>query len=328
MDFIQSFIDKLTTVNNESFEPMAIDLFRYQYANNTIYQQYCQLLAKDPQNVKKVTEIPFLPISFFKYHKIKTGDWNESQVFLSSGTTGMERSSHFVKDIGLYHQSAKTAFEALYGTLSQYSLYALLPSYQQQGNSSLISMVNYFLQFTRTGSGYYLENDKHLIEKMSRDQGKKILIGVTYALMGLAEKGIQLPDATIVMETGGMKGRGMELTREALHELFMGKLGNVSVHAEYGMTELFSQAYLHDQKGFRFPSWAQVFVRDMYDPFSYLSQEKTGGINIIDLANVHTCAFIETQDVGIKHSNENYFSVLGRFDNSDIRGCNLLVLNQ
>lgn len=321
----EGFMRSLQLLKPSGFERLALEVFRYQYDNNTLYHHYCQLLNRDTSNVKKVRDIPFLPIQFFKSHEVKTGEWDEKKIFLSSGTTGMTRSKHLVCDEAIYNWASKAWFEKQYGDLADFTIAALLPNYQQQGNSSLIHMVDFFMKFTKPDSAYCLEKPKQLEKLLNHASGRKLLMGVSYALVKMADCGIKLPEDTVVLETGGMKGRHKEWIREELHQYLKLNFGVRSVQSEYGMTELFSQAYTNKNGQFAFPSWARVFTRDIYDPFQFLPLGKTGGINVVDLANVHTCSFIETQDLGILHSNKT-FSVLGRFDNSELRGCNLLTV--
>ncbi|MCF8319410.1 MAG: acyl transferase [Sphingobacteriaceae bacterium] len=318
--------DIFTIKNLHGFEEKALEVFQYQAVHNPIYKSFIEHLGIAPQRVVKVAEIPFLPISFFKQHAVTTSDKTE-QVFSSSGTTGMQTSKHYVHNVSLYEESYRSAFKLFYGDISQYTLLALLPSYAEREGSSLIYMVDDLLQQAQAGSGYYLHNHQELFETLEnlKKLGKPtILLGVTYALLDFVE---QFPinfSELIVMETGGMKGKRKELIREELHELLCRGFGVANIHSEYGMTELLSQAYSKRGGIFTCPPWMQVYIRDTNDPFQLIEAGKTGGINIIDLANVHSCAFIATQDLG-KLTRPNQFEVLGRFDASDIRGCNLLV---
>jgi phenylacetate-coenzyme A ligase PaaK-like adenylate-forming protein len=318
--------DIFTIKNLHGFEQKALEVFYYQAAHNPIYKSFIAHLGIAPSDVVRVAEIPFLPISFFKQHAVKTSDKAE-KVFSSSGTTGMQTSKHYVHDVGLYEESYRTAFKLFYGDISQYTLLALLPSYSEREGSSLIYMVDDLIQQAQKGSDYYLHNQKELFETLEtlKKLGKPtILLGVTYALLDFVEQfTIHFPEL-IVMETGGMKGKRKELIREELHELLCQGFGVTNIHSEYGMTELLSQAYSKGKGLFTCPPWMQVCIRDINDPLQVIGDGKTGGINIIDLANVHSFSFIATQDLG-KLSGPNQFEVLGRFDASDIRGCNLLV---
>ncbi len=318
--------DIFTIKNLHGFEQKALEVFQFQAVHNPIYKSFIEHLGIAPQRVVRVEEIPFLPISFFKQHAVKTSDKTE-QVFSSSGTTGMQTSKHYVHNVGLYEESYRSAFKLFYGDISQYTLLALLPSYAEREGSSLIYMVDDLLQQAQAGSGYYLHNHQELFETLEnlKKLGKPtILLGVTYALLDFVEQfPINFPEL-IVMETGGMKGKRKELIREELHQALCTGFGVNNIHSEYGMTELLSQAYSKGKGLFTCPPWMQVYIRDTNDPFQLIEAGKTGGINIIDLANVHSCAFIATQDLG-KLTGPNQFEVLGRFDASDIRGCNLLV---
>lgn len=318
--------DIFTIKNLHGFEQKALEVFQYQAAHNFIYKSFIAHLGISPSDVVRVSEIPFLPIAFFKQQAVKTSDKVE-QVFSSSGTTGMQTSKHLVHNVAIYEESYRTAFNLFYGDISQYTLLALLPSYSERDGSSLVYMVDDLLQQAQAGSGYYLHNHKELFETLEnlKKLGKPtILLGVTYALLDFVEQfPIQFPEL-IVMETGGMKGKRKELIREELHELLCQGFGVANIHSEYGMTELLSQAYSKGKGLFTCPPWMQVCIRDTNDPLQLIDAGKTGGINIIDLANVHSCSFIATQDLG-KLIGPNQFEVLGRFDVSDIRGCNLLV---
>ena len=316
--------------NTSGFLHTTLKVFNFQYQNNKIYRRYCNYLKKNPGNVKQLTDIPFLPIEFFKLHEIKAFSAPPEEVFLSSGTTGMQQSKHYVYSLKLYEQSFLTAFELFYGKVQQYTVLALLPAYLERKGSSLIYMVNKLIEKSASAhSGFYLYNHNQLFEKLQQleQQNKKVLlIGVSFALLDFAEKyagKIKLKN-TIVMETGGMKGRRKEILRTELHQILQTALGLDAIHSEYGMTELLSQAYSQGGELFRCPPWMKILIRDTYDPFACMPEGKSGGINVIDLANVYSCSFIETMDLGKLHTG-GAFEVLGRFDNSDIRGCNLMV---
>ncbi len=325
--------DIFTISSQKQFEKIALKVFRFQYGKNFVYKEFCDFLKTDVQKVKSLEQIPFLPIQFFKSHKVVSNDPEVSalvkETFTSSGTTGMETSKHFVTDISLYEESYRKGFSQFYGNSEDYVVLALLPSYLEREGSSLIYMVKDLIQMTNNPeSGFYLHNHDELIEKLTRlDKAGQnvILIGVTYALLDLIEKHpLQLKN-TIIMETGGMKGKRKEMIREELHEQLRQGFGVTAIHSEYGMTELLSQAYSLGNGVFECPSWMQILVRDTEDAMTYVPLGKSGGINVIDLANINSCAFIATQDLGKKNPN-NSFEVLGRFDNSDIRGCNLMVI--
>lgn len=321
--------EKIFQITSEQeFNDLAIEIFQFQYQNNELYQNYCDLLKTNPAEIKEIAQIPFLPISFFKSHEIKTTDFKEEIVFLSSGTTGANQSKHFVKDVQLYKESYAKAFQQFYGNIEDYCVLALLPSYLEREGSSLIYMVDDLIVKSKNqNSGFFSKNTSQLIENLqenNRNNQKTLLIGVSFALLDLAESHQIDLSNVIVMETGGMKGRRKELTRSELHKLYQKSFNTAEIHSEYGMTELLSQAYSKGNGVFETPPWMKILIRDINDPFSYLQPEKTGGINVIDLANIYSCSFIATQDLGKIHQDDT-FEVLGRFDNSDLRGCNLLI---
>jgi len=314
--------------NDEQFSQLALEIFKHQAANCTVYAEYILHLKINIDEVKDVTQIPFLPISFFKTHSVLSNKNPIQIAFSSSGTTGMIQSSHQVTNVKLYEQSYLQAFHQFYGAIEEYCFLALLPSYQQRAGSSLIYMVNDLIEKSKNPqSGYFLYNHDELFETLKDLKAKNqktVLIGVTYALLDFIEQyEINFPNL-IVMETGGMKGKRKEMVREELHEQLTKGFGIKAIHSEYGMTELLSQAYSLGAGIFNCPNWMQVLIRDTNDPLSLIPQGRTGGINVIDLANVNSCSFIATQDLG-KIYLDGSFEVLGRFDNADIRGCNLLV---
>lgn len=321
--------DLFSISNQKQFEKIALKTFRYQYENNLVYQEFCDLLHTNVQKVKTLQQIPFLPIQFFKSHTVVSNNEAPQAIFTSSGTTGMTTSQHFVTDVSLYEESYRRGFSQFYGNIENYVVLALLPSYLEREGSSLIYMVEDLIQLSnQPESGFYLNNHDELIEKLIEldSQGQNvILIGVTYALLDLIEKRKFQLQNTIIMETGGMKGKRKEMIREELHQQLCAGFGVSSIHSEYGMTELLSQAYSLGEGIFECPSWMQILIRDTEDALSYITNGKTGGINVIDLANRNSCSFIATQDLGKKYANGT-FEVLGRFDNSDIRGCNLMVV--
>ncbi|PIF01089.1 MAG: acyl transferase [Maribacter sp.] len=313
----------------EEFEHMALDVFRFQLKNNPVYKEFCHYLDKTESNVKELRQIPFLPIDFFKSKKVVAGKDQEQVVFSSSGTTGQVTSKHYVTELELYEQSFIRGFGHFHGDISQYCILALLPSYLERSGSSLIYMVNVLIEKSNhPDSGFYLNEIDSLIETLTRldARGQKtMLIGVSFALIDLVEEHTLQLGNTLVMETGGMKGRRKELVREELHDILRKGFGVPEIHSEYGMTELLSQAYSKGNGVFNTPPWMKVLIRDTEDPLSYLPYGKTGGINVIDLANINSCAFVATQDLG-KESKDRSFEILGRFDHSDIRGCNLMVM--
>ena len=315
--------------SKKEFEKITLKVFRHQYDANLVYQQFCNFLKKDKNNVKSVLDIPFLPIQFFKSHEVLSSQDVVQTTFTSSGTTGMQTSKHLVTDVSWYEESYRLAFSEFYGNIEDYCVLALLPSYLEREGSSLIHMVDDLITLSNhEDSGFYLNNYDELISKVIEldTSGQNVLlIGVTYALLDLIEmQNFQLKN-TIIMETGGMKGKRKEMIREELHSLLCNGFGVSKIHSEYGMTELLSQAYSLGDGVFECPPWMQILIRDTEDALTYVAEGKTGGINVIDLANINSCSFIATQDLGKKQPNHS-FEVLGRFDNSDIRGCNLMVL--
>ena len=308
---------------------MALKVFRYQYENNLVYQQFCDFLKVEKHSVKSLAHIPFLPIQFFKSHEVVSNHDVIQETFTSSGTTGMITSRHLVTDVSLYEQSYRLAFSEFYGNIEDYVVLALLPSYLERSGSSLIYMVQDLIALSNNeNSGFYLHNYDALIAKLTAldHAGQNVLlIGVTYALLDLVEQHNFHLKNTIIMETGGMKGKRKEMIREELHAVLCEGFGVSSIHSEYGMTELLSQAYSLGNGVFECPSWMQVLIRDTEDALAYVADGKTGGVNVIDLANLNSCSFIATQDLGKKQPN-NSFEILGRFDHSDIRGCNLMVI--
>ena len=323
------YIDKIFRIPDiQTFNELAIEIFHYQYLNNSIYRTFVDLLKILPGKIKSVNKIPFLPVEFFKTNEIITGNDGIQQVFLSSGTSGTEQSRHCITDISVYENSFRKGFRYFYGDPEQYCFLALLPSYLERQSSSLVYMVEDLIkQSTHKDSGFYLHNTEDLIEKLLEldKAGQKVmLLGVSYALLDLVEKHQLKLKNTIVMETGGMKGRRKEMIREELHAILCKGLGVDAIHSEYGMTELLSQAYSKGNGVFQCPTWMKILIRDTNDPFSFIGNNKTGGINIIDLANINSCCFIATQDLG-KTTQDGFFEVLGRFDNSDLRGCNLMI---
>ncbi|MEZ7515532.1 LuxE/PaaK family acyltransferase [Flavobacterium frigidarium] len=321
--------DIFTISSQKQFEKIALKVFRHQYENNKVYNNFCKLLNTDVGRVKSIQQIPFLPIQFFKSHEVVSNNDSVQATFSSSGTTGMITSKHLVTNVSIYEESYRKGFADFYGNIEDYVVLALLPSYLERDGSSLIYMVEDLIKLSnRPESGFYLHNHDELIKNLIAldNAGQNvILIGVTYALLDLIEKQKFQLKNTIIMETGGMKGKRKEMIREELHEQLCAGFGVTAIHSEYGMTELLSQAYSLGEGIFECPSWIQILLRDTEDALSYVGSGKTGGINVIDLANINSCSFIATQDLGKKYAN-NSFEVLGRFDNSDIRGCNLMVL--
>lgn len=315
-------------LSTTQFEGLALEAFRFQFQKVKIYRDYCNLLGKTPENVDQLNQIPFLPISFFKSKPIIADDYTAEVHFTSSGTTRAITSNHWVADVSLYEKSFRSAFERFYGPVTNYCILALLPSYLERKGSSLVHMADTLIRESKhPKSGFYLYNyedlQKVLFELSSQNQ-KTLLLGVTHALLDMAEQFPVPLSNSIVMETGGMKGRRKEMIREELHQQLKNSFNVSAIHSEYGMTELLSQAYSKGEGIFETPPWMKIVIRDTYDPFLYLPNGRSGGINIIDLTNIYSCCFIETQDLG-KLFSDNQFTILGRFDQSDIRGCNLMV---
>ena len=327
--FLITTSDIFTISTQKQFEKIALKVFRFQYENNLVYREFCDFLKTDPHKIKTLQQIPFLPIQFFKSHKVVCSHDKIQETFTSSGTTGMITSKHLVTNVSLYEESYRQGFSQFYGNINDYVFLALLPSYLEREGSSLIYMVKDLIARSKhDASGFYLHNHDELISKLiklDRAGQNVILIGVTFALLDLIEKQQFQLKHTIIMETGGMKGRRKEMIREELHEQLCKGFGVSAIHSEYGMTELLSQAYSLGEGIFECPSWIHILVRDTEDALTYVPNGKTGGINVIDLANINSCSFIATQDLGKKYPNSS-FEVLGRFDNSDIRGCNLMVI--
>lgn len=318
--------------SEEAFRQVALNVFRYQYQHNELYRQYTDLTVSAPAEVNDIRSIPFLPISFFKTRNVQTTDFQPRLLFESSGTTGSQVSRHYIKEPDLYKSSFVKGFERFYGSIKDYCFLALLPSYLERGSSSLVYMVKELMDISgHPLNGFYLYDFEELAKKLSdleKDHQKTLLIGVTYALLDFAAQ-YSLPlKHTILMETGGMKGRKKEMVRSEVHETLKAAFGLKSIHSEYGMTELLSQAYAKEAGRFFTPPWMKALLRDEDDPKSVSgtsATKKTGAINIIDLANLYSCSFIATEDLGTLHP-DGSFEVLGRMDNSDVRGCSLLVL--
>lgn len=321
-------INNIFSVNESSFDDLCNIVFHFQYQYNPIYHKWVDLIDSFPTKRKIPQKIPALPISFFKEQRVTSGNWEEQKIFKSSGTTGIINSRHYIADLNIYEQSFILGFERQYGSIQNWCVLALLPSYLERENSSLVYMANKMIDISNhSDSGFYLYNYAELASKLTELELKgqpTLLLGVTFALLDFSAQ-FPLPlKHTVVMETGGMKGRGRELTRPELHKILIGRLGLETIHSEYGMTELLSQAYSKGLGRYYCPPWMKVFVRKEDDPFELLS-EGTGLIQIIDLANFYSCSFIATQDIG-KLYPDGSFEVLGRMDHADIRGCSLLVI--
>ncbi|TVP51871.1 MAG: acyl transferase [Mongoliibacter sp.] len=328
--YFKSFQQDIPTIDGNIFENKALKLFRFQAEHNKIYKSYIEARRINVENVSSLDQIPFLPIRFFKDHKIVCGEESDFlEFYSSSGTTGTITSRHYFWSEEFYLQHALRLFEKEYGNIRDYHVLALLPAYLERKGSSLVSMAQYFIDQSRSEhSGFYLYNHKDLVKnlkELSGKSGKILLLGVTFALLDLAESNLDIPEIPqlVIMETGGMKGRRKEMIREEVHQVLKNKFHQEKIHSEYGMTELMSQAYSKGDGKYILPNTMHVMLRDVNDPFAY-SKRKQGGINVIDLANFHSCAFIETQDLG-KFDENGFLEILGRIDNSEIRGCNLMV---
>ena len=321
--------EKIFDIKNHSeFKKQCLDIYNFQYENNMVYQNYCNMICEDPTDVNEINKIPFLPISFFKTKKILSTD-NFEKVFYSSGTTTNSRSKHFISSLKLYQKSFINNFKLNYSDITQYTILALLPNYYDNKDSSLIYMIEKLIKLSKSKeSGFFLDDyinlSKKLIELDTKKERKTILIGVPYALLDMIDFNQFQLSNTIIMETGGMKGRRKEMVRTELHEKLKRGFGVSKIHSEYGMTELLSQAYSKGDGIFKTPSWMKVIIRDINDAQNLDFNKKSGAINIIDLANYNSCSFIATDDVG-KYINNDEFELIGRVDNSDIRGCNLLI---
>ncbi|OEY73337.1 LuxE/PaaK family acyltransferase [Salegentibacter salarius] len=313
----------------KDFNEITLEVFSYQFQHNPVYREFCQLLDRNPRNVSRVEEIPFLPIEFFKKKKVISSENTPEIIFTSSGTTGSATSKHYVTDLNVYEESFLKAFEIFYGNPEEIVILALLPSYLERQGSSLIYMADSLIKRSKhPESGFYL-NDlealQHQLKELDKSGKKILLLGVSFALLDLVETyNFDLKNTTI-METGGMKGRRKEMIREELHQILTKGFGVDKIHSEYGMTELLSQSYSKGNGVFETPPWMKILIRDPEEALNYLPKRKTGGINVIDLANFNSCSFIATQDLARK-INDDFTEILGRFDNSDIRGCNLLIL--
>jgi phenylacetate-coenzyme A ligase PaaK-like adenylate-forming protein len=313
---------------DEQFNAAALSIFQYQAKNCAIYREFIEGLRIDPTQITSIKQIPFLPIEFFKSRDVVSTTDPVQVTFTSSGTTGMITSSHQVTDVSWYEDSFRKAFQLFYGDIKSYTVLALLPSYLEREGSSLIYMANDLIQQSNNpDSGFFLYNYEELANQLKKQQELNkptLLIGVTFALLDFVEQHSTNFPELIVMETGGMKGRRKEMIREELHDTLSKGFGVNAIHSEYGMTELLSQGYSKGNGIFNYPPWMRIITRDTNDPMSFLTNDRAGGVNVIDLANINSCSFIATQDLG-KVLADGSFEILGRFDNADIRGCNLLI---
>jgi phenylacetate-coenzyme A ligase PaaK-like adenylate-forming protein len=330
MSFEKSIKKRIKNGVGDDFDALALGLFRYQAKHNKVYKKYLKHVGCDPNQVHEIEQIRFLPIEFFKTQKIICDHVSATQaIYESSGTTGQDTSKHLVADKYYYLRNAQRIFESVYGKVQNFTVLALLPSYLERQNSSLVAMADYFIKLSNSSlSGFFLDDFDKLRQTLNyclENHQRTLLLGVTFGLLDFAEnKSLDLEDQVVVMETGGMKGRRKESTREDVHEVLCSKLGVSEIHSEYGMTELLSQAYSIAKGVFQPSDTLRVYTREISDPFNLDNSLKRGGINVIDLANVDSCAFIETKDLGRVYSNHT-FEVLGRLDNTDVRGCNLMV---
>ena len=326
---ISKFNDLLTrirSVDHATFDHLALEIYRYQAKYNPTFHEYHQLLKVRPEDCKCVEQIKFLPISFFKSRIVKTGTWNTSEIFRSSGTSGQISSQHHVHSLPWYHDLSLSIFQQRFGQLDDFEIFALLPGYLERKDASLVRMVHHFMQSTGNPGGFFLDDfpklEAALLNSLTKNK-KTVLFGVTHALLDFAAESKTNFRDLIVIETGGMKGKGQEITREALHQTLKQRLGAQSIHSEYGMTEMLSQAYTKDVGLFEEVLSLKILIADINDPFEIIDHHKSGRIQCIDLANIHTCAFISTDDIGRKQGDHS-FEVLGRIDGSELRGCNLL----
>ncbi len=325
---MKEFVNNIFSVTPQTFAQFALQVFNYQYQRNLVYRNWVNALGAQTSSVQSINDIPSMPVSFFKSHKVVTGEFEPQVIFESSGTTQTTNSRHWVKDVSLYKQSFIKGFEKFYGNLKDWCIIGLLPSYLERSGSSLVMMVDELIKLSvHAESGFYLyefEKLASVLQELENSKQKTLLIGVTFALLDFADQFAMTLKYTTVMETGGMKGRRKEMVREEVHNRLKDRLGVEKVHSEYGMTELLSQAYSCGDGIFKTVPWMKILLREEDDPLK-IKQEGRGLINIIDLANIYSCSFIATDDVGTIYQGGS-FEVLGRFDNSDIRGCSLMVL--
>jgi phenylacetate-coenzyme A ligase PaaK-like adenylate-forming protein len=327
-EHVNALRSRIFQVKQDTFDKLALEIFRFQFQYNEVYRSYAELLKRTPESVNSVKQIPFLPVSFYKSHRVLCGEKYDA-VFESSATTGQTPSKHYVADVKLYEESFLKCFNLFFGTPEKYCMLMLLPSYLERQHSSLVYMADVLIKQSKNPlSSFYLYDYEKLhntIQQLEEHNQPYLLLGVTFALLEFSEKfPLAISSNGIVIETGGMKGRGKEMVREELHTILKDRFKVQHVFSEYGMTELLSQAYMKDDGKFHCPPWMKVMTRDAYNPLSILNNEQQGGINVIDFANLHSCSFIETGDVGKVYA-DGAFEVSGRLDSSEIRGCNLMV---
>jgi len=328
MDILNGLQNKVINLDDEDFEQVALEIFQFQAHNNQVYREYITNLSVDPEKIDRLDQVPFLPITLFKSRRIVTGIWDPQMVFTSSGTVSGQTSRHYIHDLGYYEKVTFEIFKKFYSSPERYHIMALLPSYLERTGSSLVHMIRNLISKSRSPfSGFYLRDYKklseHIIAAKASSDRKIMVWGVSFALLDLAEKGPPDLSDAIIIETGGMKGQRPELIRDDLHVRLLEAFGVREIQSEFGMAELMSQAYTQTGR-FHTPSWMKVKIRDISDPFDSMPAGKAGGLNVIDLSNVHSCAFIETQDLA-EVDEQGTFKVLGRLDNAAVRGCNLLV---
>jgi len=318
-------INDVWDVSEDNFNAIALEIFQYQAKNNKVYAEYLQLIDKQPKKVEHFTQIPFLPISFFKTHQVVCGNYTPQKIFESSSTTGLNTSKHLVKDVNLYHTNCLKIIEQKLGYISEYQISGLLPSYLERDNSSLVSMVAYLMKHNNQESAFFMYNHSQLFDQLQNSSSKQLLFGVSFALLDFAENHNVSSQNLTIIETGGMKGRKKEMTKAEVYAELKRAFPNATIISEYGMTELLSQAYSDANALYTCPPWMKVLPRADNDPLSHEARGHTAALNIIDLANLHTCSFIATDDLG-KVYNNGKFEVSGRIDYSDIRGCSLMVM--
>ncbi len=318
-------INDVWNITEDKFNAIALQIFHYQAENNAIYAQYLQLIDKQPQTIEHFTKIPFLPISFFKTHEVVSGGFIPQKVFESSSTTGTNTSKHYVNDLELYHNTCSIIIEEKLGALKDYTIYGLLPNYLERSNSSLVSMVTHLMHRNEQKEAFYLYNHEELYTQLCKDKKPQLLFGVSFALLDFAEHYLLKNENLTIIETGGMKGRKKEMTKDEVYAELKAGFPKATILSEYGMTELMSQAYSDENARYSSPPWMKVLPRADNDPLSHEASGHTAALNIIDLANLHTCSFIATDDLGKVH-NDGSFEVTGRLDYSDLRGCSLMVV--
>ncbi len=318
-------LDKIWSISNLNFNEVTLEIFQFQVKNNPVYSKYINLIGQDPSEIDHYSKIPFLPIQFFKTHKVCSTQFKPAAIFESSSTTGINTSKHYIKDVNQYHKNSLKTFELLIGALSNYEVLGLLPNYLERGNSSLVSMVKSFMEYNKQSNNFFLYNHDELNEKLCSSTNKKFLLfGVSFALLDFAENHTINNNNLLIIETGGMKGRKKEITKEQVYQDLQDSFPNATIISEYGMTELLSQAYSNTQGIYSTPPWMKVLPRADTDPLSFDPTKRTCALNIIDLANINSCSFIATDDLGIINE-DGTFSVIGRLDNADLRGCSLMI---